>query len=48
VLSLALASVLLARLESPAEPRAWMVGLAVVGAGLLAVARVSEPGALRI
>jgi hypothetical protein len=48
VLSLALASVLLARLESPAEPREWMVGLAVVGAGLLAVARVSEPGALRI
>ncbi|WNG27657.1 hypothetical protein F0U62_29230 [Cystobacter fuscus] len=48
VLSLALASVLLARLGTPEAPRAWMVGLAVVGAGLLPVARMSEPGRHRL
>ncbi|EPX57258.1 hypothetical protein D187_007012 [Cystobacter fuscus DSM 2262] len=47
VLSLALASVLLARLGIPGVPQAWMVGLAVVGAGLLPVARVSESSRLR-
>ncbi|ATB40333.1 hypothetical protein CYFUS_005782 [Cystobacter fuscus] len=47
VLSLALSSVLLARLGTPEEPRAWMVGLAIAGAGLLAVARVSGQGRLR-
>lgn len=47
VLALALAGVLLTRLQVPTEPRGWMVGLAVVGAGLLAVARVSERSTLR-
>ncbi|HYO52443.1 hypothetical protein [Archangium sp.] len=41
VLALALAGVLLARLVMPAEPRWWMVGVAAVGAGLLAVARLN-------
>lgn len=40
VLTMALAGVLLSRLTMPLEPRWWMVGLATVGAGLLAVARL--------
>lgn len=47
VLAMTLAGVLLARLQVPAEPRGWMVGVAAVGAGLLAVARVSARNARR-
>lgn len=43
VLATTLAGVLLARLVMPAEPQAWMVGIAAVGAGLLLVARENEP-----
>jgi hypothetical protein len=46
VLALALAGVLLARLMMPLEPRWWMVGIATVGAGLLAVARLGPQGTL--
>ncbi|MFY0524607.1 hypothetical protein ACN28I_16050 [Archangium gephyra] len=46
VLALALAGVLLARLMMPLEPRGWMVGIATVGAGLLAVARLGPQGRL--
>ena len=42
VLATTLAGVLLARLVMPAEPRAWMVGIAAVGASLMLVARRSE------
>ncbi|MGZ3460719.1 MAG: hypothetical protein ACXU86_19705, partial [Archangium sp.] len=47
VLALALAGVLLGRLQMPSEPRWWLVGLAAVGAGLLVVARLSEQSTLR-
>jgi len=47
VLASALAGVLLARLQLPAEPGGWMVGLAAVGAGLLVVGRMSEQSAVR-
>lgn len=47
VLALTLAGVLLARLQVPTEPRGWMVGVAAVGAGLLAVARVSAQNTRR-
>jgi hypothetical protein len=47
VLALALAGVLLGRLETPDEPRWWMVGVAAVGAGLLLAARRSGNDFLR-
>ncbi|WP_257455241.1 hypothetical protein [Archangium lipolyticum] len=48
VLAMALAGVLLARLEMPSEAGWWMVGLAAVGAGLLPIARLSPQGSLRV
>ncbi|HYO74424.1 MAG TPA: hypothetical protein VEU33_50950 [Archangium sp.] len=47
VLALALASVLLARLMMPLEPRWWMVGLATAGAGLLPLTRLTPQPTLR-
>ncbi|MFE8600904.1 hypothetical protein [Archangium violaceum] len=46
VLTLALAGVLLARLMMPLEPRWWVVGIAVVGAGLLPLGRMNAQHSL--
>lgn len=47
-LGFALAGLLFARLLWPEQPGAWSVGVAAVAAGLVLVARVSEPGSLRM